>query len=143
MHQIKTQYDIDQYIYIQNDDEIFLDLCKNVFSKDTLYYPVFLTNGLVDMKIVLNKAGYGRIAKNTKTKYIKNLAVICRHTITGSFEIYQHKSNNNQYMLKSNLLPSSCLSIFIDYTETELIKTYIYADGSKSINKIQLSPEII
>ena len=143
MHQIKTQYDIDQYINIQIDDELFLELCKNIFSKDTLYYPVFLTNGLVDMKIVLNKLGFGRIAKNTKTKYIKNLAVICRHTIAASFEIYQHKSNNNQYMLKSNLLPSSCLSIFIDYTATELIKTYIYANGSKCINKIQLTPEII
>ena len=143
MNKNKSSHNIDQCEYLQNNDEMFVDLCKNLFSKDTLYYPVFLPNGLVDMKIVLNKAGLGRVAKDKKTKYIKNLAVACRHTIAGSFEIYKHKINDNKYMFKSNLLPSYCLSIFIEYTETEIIKTYIYADGSKRINKFQLTSETI
>ena len=45
-------------------------------------------------------------------------------------------------MLKSFELPTS-LSIFIEYTKTEIIKSYIYSDGSKFINKIQLTHEII
>ena len=142
MRQIKPQYDIDQYICIQNDDEIFIDLCKNSFSKDTLYYPVFLSNGLVDMKFVVNKLGFGRVAKKNKTTYIKNLAVSSRHTIAGSFDIYRHRSNNNNYMLKSFDLPIS-LSIFIEYTQTEIIKSYIYRDGTKIINKVQLTTDII
>ena len=94
------------------------------------------------MKIVVNKLGFGRVAKNTKIKYIKNLAIWARDSIAGSFEIYQHKSNNNQYMLKSVELPTS-LSIFIEYTKTEIIKSYVYNDGSKIINTIHLTHEII
>ena len=94
------------------------------------------------MKFVVNKLGFGRVAKNNKTTYIKNLAVSSRHTIAGSFDIYRHMSNNNNYMLKSFDLPIS-LSIFIEYTQAEIIKSYIYKDGTKIINKVQLTTELI
>ena len=137
----KTHHNIDQYSCIQKIDEPFMDLCKNLFSKDTLYYPVFLPYGFVDMKTVVNKAGLGRVAKNSKTRCISNLGVGSHGTIAGSFDIYKHELYNNKYMLKSiDLAPSSY--IFIEHTESELIKTYIYKDGTKIINKVQLTTEI-
>ena len=136
----KIHHNIDQYSCIQDIDDKFIDLCKNLFSKDTLYYPVFLSCGLVNMKTVVNKAGFGRVAKNSKTRCLSNLGVSSHDTIYGSFDIFKHELCNNKYMLKCVDLAASTY-IFIEYTETELIKTYLYKDGTKIVNKAPLTPE--
>jgi len=136
----KTHHNIDQYSCIQDIDDKFMDLCKNLFSKDTLYYPVFLPYGFVNMKTVVNKVGLGRVAKNSKTRCLSNLGVSSHGTIAISFDIYRHDVYDNKFMLKCIDLASTSY-IFIEYTETELIKTYMYKDGPLIVNRVQLTPE--
>ena len=124
------------YTYIDDISE-FVNLSKTILSKDTLYYPVFLENGLADLTVIKNKEGRSRFGKNSKTKYIKNLCASSHCGISVLFKIYQHNTNNNKYLLKSYLYPSS-VSIIIEHTPYEIIKTYVYADGKTHTNIHQL-----
>ena len=102
----------------------FIDDCQHKLSNDKLVYPIFDNKGYV--KIVLWKSldGSYKFNNTTKTNHKDNLFLEIIAYIDDAFCVKKHMTIDNLYLLESRYLPN-CIKIFIEYTETQIRKTYI------------------
>ena len=126
--------DMNKYDILADDDSSFMELCKGHLSKDTMYYPVFLTNGFVDMKFI-NSSGVMRVTRDANTKYINKLCMFDCNDVGFLFNIYKMKDRDDVYVLNYK---GSSIYIRIDILPNSIKNSYFYKDGKRETRQVRV-----
>ena len=118
--------DYQKYEAIDTDEPAFVDLCKNVLSRDYLFYPVFLPNGFIDILTIRNKHGQCRVAQDATKKYGNSIREWGRGDVSMEFAVFNMKGTSDHYMLESL---DKLYAVVIVVEPFRIQKKTVYKDG--------------
>ena len=111
---------------------------SELLSRDVEHYPVFLPNGLVDMKLVSDKRGELRVATSANRRYVKSLRISDRNRTQTLFNIYRLRGSVSEFLLIYKEYP---IYIKIEVKPREIRKSYLYEDGKNRTSTYYLRAE--
>ena len=92
--------DYHKYDAIDTDEPAFVDLCKNVLSRDYLFYPVFLPNGFIDILTIRHEHGTCRVAQDTTRKHGNSIREWGRGDVSVEFSVFKMKGTSDQLYVR-------------------------------------------